>query len=105
MDYGAEEAFWAMVRQGCGYAEEEPDLDRELRQKKQKDASPISIRKLTPIQMPHIDIEKVRAGRKAFTQDEWMDVMLRSCGSGRDQHQWNDLEGRRTCQQLAGLPR
>ena len=49
-------------------------------QKKQKDLTPISIRKLTPIQMPHIDIEKVRTGRKAFTQDEWMDVMLRSCG-------------------------
>lgn len=56
------------------------DLDSESRQKKQKDVSPISIRKLTPIQMPHIDIEEVRAGRKAFTQDEWMDVMLRSCG-------------------------
>ena len=56
------------------------DLDSEPRQKKQKDVSPISIRKLTPIQMPHIDIEEVRAGRKAFTQDEWMDVMLRSCG-------------------------
>ena len=35
---------------------------------------------MTPIQMPHIDIEEVRTGRKAFTQDEWMDVMLRSCG-------------------------
>ena len=56
------------------------DFDSEPRQKKQKDISPIRIRKLTPIQMPHIDIEKVRAGRKAFTQDEWMDVMLRSCG-------------------------
>lgn len=56
------------------------DFDSEPRQKKQKDVSPISIRKLTPIQMPHIDIEEVRAGRKAFTQEEWMDVMLRSCG-------------------------
>lgn len=56
------------------------DFDSEPRQKKQRDISPISIRKLTPIQMPHIDIEEVRAGRKAFTQDEWMDVMLRSCG-------------------------
>ena len=56
------------------------NLDSEPRQKKQKDVSPISIRKLTPIQMPHIDIEEVRTGRKAFTQDEWMDVMLRSCG-------------------------
>lgn len=56
------------------------DFDSEPRQKKQKDVSPISIRKLTPIQMPHIDIEEVRTGRKDFTQDEWMDVMLRSCG-------------------------
>lgn len=61
------------------------DLDSEPRQKKQKDVSPISIRKLTPIQMPHIDIEEVRAGRKAFTQDEWMDVMLRSCGYESEQ--------------------
>lgn len=50
------------------------------KQKKQKDISPISIHKLTPIQMPHVDIEEVREGRKAFTQEEWMDVMLRSCG-------------------------
>ena len=50
------------------------------KQKKQKEISPISIHKLTPIQMPHIDIEEVREGRKAFTQEEWMDVMLRSCG-------------------------
>ena len=49
-------------------------------QKKQKDLTPISIRKLTPIQMPHIDIDELKRGRKAFTQDEWMDVMLRSCG-------------------------
>ena len=60
-------------------------LDGEPRQKKQKDISPISIRKLTPIQMPHIDIEEVRAGRKAFTEEEWMDVMLRSCGYEPDQ--------------------
>ena len=50
------------------------------KQKKQKEISPISIHKLTPIQMPHIDIEEVREGRGAFTQEEWMDVMLRSCG-------------------------
>ena len=55
------------------------------KQKKQKDIAPISIHKLTPIQMPHIDIEEVRKGRKAFTQDEWMNVMLRSCGYEPDQ--------------------
>lgn len=55
------------------------------KQKKQKDISPISIHKLTPIQMPHIEIEEVRKGRNAFTQDEWMNVMLRSCGYESDQ--------------------
>ena len=55
-------------------------VGNKVKQKKQKDISPISIHKLTPIQMPHIDIEEVREGRKAFTQEEWMDVMLRSCG-------------------------
>ena len=61
------------------------DMDSESKPKKQKDISPISIRQLTPIQMPHIDIEEVRAGRKDFTQDEWTDVMLRSCGYEPDQ--------------------
>ena len=55
------------------------------RQKKQKDISPISIRKLTPIQMPHVDINELKEGRKAFTQEEWMDVLLRSCGYEPDQ--------------------
>ncbi len=50
------------------------------RQKKQKDTSPISIRKLTPIQMPHIDINELKQARKAFTKDEWLDVLMRSIG-------------------------
>ena len=36
------------------------------KQKKQKDISPISIRKLTPIQMPHVDLDELKKGRKAF---------------------------------------
>lgn len=55
------------------------------KQKKQKDISPISIRKLTPIQMPHIDIEELKLGRKAFTKDEWLDVMMRSIGMEPDE--------------------
>lgn len=54
------------------------------KQKKQKDISPISIRKLTPIQMPHIDIEELKNGRKAFSKDEWMDILLRSIGMEPD---------------------
>lgn len=42
--------------------------------------SQISIRKLTPIQMPHVDIEDLKQGRKAFTKNEWIDVLLRSIG-------------------------
>ena len=54
------------------------------KQKKQKDISPISIHKLTPIQMPHIDIEDLKQGRQAFTKEEWLDVMLRSIGMEPD---------------------
>ena len=53
---------------------------------KTKSPSPsiIQIMKLTPIQMPHVDIDELKQGRKAFTQDEWMDVMLRSIGMEPD---------------------
>lgn len=57
----------------------------QSKQKKRKDISPISIRKLTPIQMPHIDIEDLKRGRQAFTKDEWLDVMLRSIGMEPDE--------------------
>lgn len=57
----------------------------QSKQKKQKDISPISIRKLTPIQMPHIDIKDLKRGRQAFTKEEWLDVMLRSIGMEPDE--------------------
>lgn len=50
-----------------------------------KNASPIQIRKLTPIQMPHVDMDALKAGRKAFTKEEWIDVMLRSIGMEPDE--------------------
>ena len=56
----------------------------QSKKKRQKDATPISIRKLTPIQMPHVDIEELKQGCKAFTKEEWMDVMLRSIGMEPD---------------------
>ena len=45
-----------------------------------KKANPIRIRKLTPIQMPHIDMTALKEGRKEFTKEEWMAVLLRSTG-------------------------
>lgn len=67
-----------------GIVDREGELLRS-RQKKQKEASPISIRKLTPIQMPHIDIHELKRGRKAFTKEEWLDVLMRSIGMEPDE--------------------
>lgn len=55
-----------------------------------KGALPIHITKLTPIQMPHVDIEELKQGRKAFTKDEWIDVILRSIGMEPDMLQYRE---------------
>lgn len=52
---------------------------------KQKDATPISIRKLTPIQMPHVDMDGLKEGRKQFSKEEWLDILLRSTGMEPDE--------------------
>ena len=35
--------------------------------------------------MPHIDIDELKCGRKAFTKDEWLDILLRSIGMEPDE--------------------
>lgn len=58
----------------------------QSKRKKSKEAvSPIKIVKLTPIQMPHVDINELKEGRKQFSKEEWMDVMLRSIGMEPDE--------------------
>lgn len=64
--------IWCIIQLDYEYMEED------------RNGTPISIRKLTPIQMPHVDIDELKQGRKAFTQDEWMDVLLRSIGMEPD---------------------
>jgi len=59
-------------------------LEYEFREE-EKNAPPISIRKLTPIQMPHVDIGELKQGRSAFTKEEWMDILLRSIGMEPDE--------------------
>ncbi len=57
----------------------------QSRKKKSKETvSPIKIVKLTPIQMPHVDIEELKDARRQFSKDEWMDIMLRSIGMEPD---------------------
>lgn len=65
--------IWCIVQLEYMYNEEE------------KNMSPIFIRKLTPIQMPHIDIGELKEGRKAFTKEAWMKILLRSIGMEADE--------------------
>jgi len=44
------------------------------------DGSPFHISELKPIQLARFDFDEYCAGRKEFTTDEWMDILLRSTG-------------------------
>ena len=65
-------------------------LDYEYNEEDKKNGYPIQIRKLTPIQMPHVDIDELKAGRKNFTKDEWIDILLRSIGMEPDELSYRD---------------
>ena len=65
--------IWCIVQLEYEYDEED------------KFSSPIKIAKLNPIQMPHVDINELKEGRKAFSKNEWIDVILRSIGMEPDQ--------------------
>lgn len=45
-----------------------------------KGVSPFNISNLKPIQMPNMDLEEIMEGRKQFTKDEWIDLIIRSTG-------------------------
>jgi ATP-dependent Lon protease len=49
-----------------------------------KRVNPIHVRKLTPIQMPHVDLNEYKVARAKFTKSEWIDVLLRSTGMESD---------------------
>lgn len=50
-------------------------FDEELR-----DTSPFHIDKVTPIQMPNMDLEELFAMRANFSKEEWIDIIIRSIG-------------------------
>ena len=64
--------IWCIVQLEYEYVEE----DRR--------ASPIRVRKLTPIQMPHIELSEIKEARKEFTKQEWLNVLIRSTGMESD---------------------
>lgn len=64
--------IWCIVQMEYFYNEED------------KQGVPFIIRKLTPVQMPGIDIDELKEARKQFTDEEWIDVVLRSTGMEPD---------------------
>lgn len=60
--------IWCMVKIDYFY-------DEEVR-----NSNPFNVSSLQPIQMPNMDIQEVFEGRKSFTKDEWIDVLIRSVG-------------------------
>ena len=45
-----------------------------------KDSSPFIIDSITPIQMPNMDMNEFMEGRKQFSKEDWIDVLIRSIG-------------------------
>ncbi|MDD4492967.1 MAG: protease Lon-related BREX system protein BrxL [Eubacteriales bacterium] len=70
--------IWCIVQLEYEYVEED------------KKINPIRVRKLTPIQMPHIELDEIKSGRKAFTKDEWMSILLRSTGMEPDKFTYRE---------------
>ena len=64
--------IWCIVQLEYEYLEEE------------KRSTPIRVRKLTPIQMPHIELDEIKEARKEFTKEEWLNVLVRSTGMESD---------------------
>lgn len=60
--------IWCMVKLDYFYDES------------QRDKSPFVITSLQPIQMPNMDMKEIFEGRKHFTKEEWIDVLIRSIG-------------------------
>ncbi len=60
--------IWCMIQ--FDYFYDEADRNR----------NPFIIKNLSPIQMPNLDLDEVLNGRENFTKEEWINVLLRSCG-------------------------
>lgn len=60
--------IWCMIKVDYYYDEEA------------RNVNPFSVNNLQPIQLPNMDIQEVFEGRKQFTKEEWIDVLIRSTG-------------------------
>lgn len=60
--------IWCIVKLEYYYEENESD------------PNPFIIESVTPIQMPNMDMDELIKGRRDFTKDEWIDILIRSIG-------------------------
>ncbi len=84
--------IWCIVQLEYNREEDEEDVgptigfNSKLPKSKDKKSAQtlISITKLTPVQMPHVDMIELKSGRKSFSKQEWIDILLRSIGMEPD---------------------
>ena len=60
--------LWCMVN--LRYEYDEADIHK----------NPFRVNNLRPIQLPYLDLDEILVNRKNFTKEEWIDVILKSCG-------------------------
>jgi len=73
--------IWCVLRMNYSRLEERYDeFDETPRGNKKSKISPFEIDELTPIQLANMDMEEFFDGRKQFSKEEWIDILLRSVG-------------------------
>jgi len=82
--------IWCIIQLEYNNNDYASEIILEGNKKNKRNAPLISIHKLTPIQMPHVDLDDLKEGRKAFTKEEWLDIMLRSTGMEPDEFTYRE---------------
>jgi ATP-dependent Lon protease len=82
--------IWCIIQLEYNNNDYASEIILEGNKKNKKNAPLISIHKLTPIQMPHVDLDDLKDGRKAFTKEEWLDILLRSTGMEPDEFTYRE---------------
>lgn len=102
--------IWCIIQLGYGNENDcrDDSLRRSIkslfkgRKKKEEDFDEMDqygvviVEELTPIQMPSLSLDEIFEGRKNFTKEEWMDLILRSIGMEptqlKEREKWHLLE-------------
>ena len=69
--------IWCIIKVSYNYDDQE------------KHRIPFKITSLDPIQLPNMNMKQLFEGRKQFTKDEWIDILIRSIGIEPDKIEYN----------------